>query len=364
MSRSATSRAQNKASRIAALVEKIAKSGRSVNEYFRTHKVSFSRRQFFRYRARLSSQGISGLNDGRSKGNYRKLTPAAEGFLQGALKQNPALSLRELCQSLKEELGIEVDPSTLSVFFKRSGKAIAWPRPREPKRLEAQAGGFEIVAALAIHLGWVAHTGEVIERSVADFRNTEVYRKERASKDRRGRQNGRFTAAYNQRRDVREQRFVSVDEKRENKNYSRTALFQVSRSIVERKCLGILALPLTTLNGSTRSANEGLGDELEHFCGFNYKHHTLDKFLRELKYLELAEELLRDQVGFWQQHWRKLGEKPELPFLCYYIDGNTKALWSKKRVKKNKVTMRASSEGWHVQWESKLSPTGVKVRAP
>ena len=28
-----------------------------------------------------------------------------------------------------------------------------------------------------------------------------------------------------------------------------------------------------------------------------------------------------------------------LPLLCYYVDGNTKALWSKKRVKKNKVTM-------------------------
>ena len=25
--------------------------------------------------------------------------------------------------------------------------------------------------------------------------------------------------------------------------------------------------------------------------------------------------------------------------LCYYIDGNTKAVWSSKRVKKNKVTM-------------------------
>jgi hypothetical protein len=71
----------------------------------------------------------------------------------------------------------------------------------------------------------------------------------------------------------------------------------------------------------------------------NYQHHTLDKFLRELKYLGLAEDLLRDQVGFWQEHWRKLGENSELPFLCYYVDGNTKALWSLKRVKQSKVTM-------------------------
>src|SRR5436309_11726673 len=119
--------------------------------------------------------------------------------------------------------------------------------------------------------------------------------------------------------------FSSVEEKREDKNYSRMGLFQVSGFILERKCLGILAFPLITLNGGTRSANAPLGNALEHFCGFNYQHHTLDKFLRELKYLGLAEDLLRDQVGFWQEHWRKLGESSELPFLCYYVDGNTKA---------------------------------------
>src|SRR5438876_9516230 len=72
-------------------------------------------------------------------------------------------------------------------------------------------------------------------------------------------------------------------------------------------------------------------------CEFNYQRHALDKFARGLKYLGRAEDLLRDQVGFWQAHWRKLGESSELPFLCYYVDGNTKALWSQKRVKQNKV---------------------------
>src|SRR2546429_9037927 len=80
--------------------------------------------------------------------------------------------------------------------------------------------------------------------------------------------------------DLREQRFASVEEKREDKNYSRMGLFQVSGFILERKCLGILAFPLITLNGGTRSANVPLGNALEHFCGFNYQHHTLDKIGR------------------------------------------------------------------------------------
>src|SRR5207302_8049788 len=142
------------------------------------------------------------------------------------------------------------------------------------------------------------------------------------------------------RQDIRLRRFASVEEKREGKNYSRMALFQASRFIVERKCLGILALPLITLNGTTRSANGPLGNALEHFCGFNYQHHTLDKFLRELKYLGIAEDLLRDQIALWQAHWRRLEKSGSgLPFLCYYVDGNTKPLWSEKRVKQNKVTM-------------------------
>src|SRR2546430_5321977 len=85
------------------------------------------------------------------------------------------------------------------------------------------------------------------------------------------------------------------------------------------KCLGLLALPLITLNGLMRSANNPLGNALEHFCGYNYQHHTLDKFLRELKYLGISDRLLRDQVSFWRQHWHEF-ESAGLPFLCYYVD--------------------------------------------
>ncbi len=334
-----TAGGKSKAEKIAAMIEKIAGSGLSVDEYFGRHPVPFSRRQYFRYQTRLTTQGLAGLLDGRSQGNRRKLTPEAEAFLQGAHESNPQRSLDELGLSLKSKLGIEVDRSTVSRFFRRIGEVIAWPRPREPERVTSLGGGFEMVAALALHLGWVQHTAQGMGRALARFRRTAIYRQERVGKDWKGRQGGRFTAAYNRRQDVREQRFASVEEKREDKNYSRMGLFQASPFIVERKCLGILAFPLITLNGGTRSANAPLGNALEHFCGFNYQHHTLDKFLRELKYLGLAEELLRDQVGFWQAHWQKLGESSELPFLCYYVDGNTKALWSQKRVKQNKVTM-------------------------
>jgi len=181
----------------------------------------------------------------------------------------------------------------------------------------------------------------VILKERERFREGEAFLQERVSRDRKGRNAlGQFTGEYNRRADIRLRRFASVEEKRAHKNYSRMALFQTGEHIVERKCLGILALPLITLNGTTRSVNTPLGNALEHFCGYNYQHHTLDRFLRELKYLGISDFLLRDQVSFWQAHWRNFEENPSgLPFLCYYVDGNTKPLWSEKRVKKNKVTM-------------------------
>ena len=242
---------------------------------------------------------------------------------------------------MRSSLGIQVDRSTVSRLLRGVGERIEWPRPVEPERIYTACGGFEIIGAVALHLGWAKHTAEVIGEEVDRFRRSDAFREERVSRDRKGRNSlGQFTGEYNRRADIRLRRFASVEEKRGHKNYSRMAVFQAGEFIVERKCLGILALPLITLNGTTRSANTPLGNALEHFCGYNYQHNTLDKFLRELKYLGISDRLLRDQVSFWQAHWRKSGRNLSgLPFLCYYVDGNTKPLWSEKRVKKSKVTM-------------------------
>ena len=117
-------------------------------------------------------------------------------------------------------------------------------------------------------------------------------------------------------------------------------LVSVESLAISRKTLAMLALPVITNNGMIRSVNTPMGNALEYLCGFNYKQSTLTKFMAELKYLGVAEYLLRHQVEFWQKFWKEhpVG-KMELPILCYYIDGNTKALWSKKHVKKNRVTM-------------------------
>jgi transposase len=326
---------------IAAVVERIVRSGLSVGAYYRKHAVPFSRAQYFRYQAHLAAEGLEGLRDGRHPGNHRKLTADAQGFIRGVHQSNPGLSLHEISQSLADTLGIHVDRSTVSRALAGLGEAMEWPRAAEPEILRTPAGGFEILGALALHLGWAQHTAAVIVQERERFRRTAAYQCERVRRDRLGRNDqGQFTGAYNRRADVRLQRFASVADKRGQKNYSRMSLFQAGPEVLARKCLAVLALPLITLNGTSRSANSPLGNALEHFCGYNYQHDTLDKFLRELKYLGIAERLLRDQVSFWREPWSRMAPPASgLPFLCYYVDGNTKPLWSSQRVKQNKVTM-------------------------
>ena len=90
-----------KADKIAAIIKRIEASPLSVDEYFRKHQVPFSRMQYFRYKARLATQGVAGLLDGRGKGNHCKLTPEAEGFLRGMHQRDQELSLKALCMELR-----------------------------------------------------------------------------------------------------------------------------------------------------------------------------------------------------------------------------------------------------------------------
>jgi hypothetical protein len=134
-------------------------------------------------------------------------------------------------------------------------------------------------------------------------------------------------------------RFASIEQKRLKKDLRRMDIFGASAKNLQRKALAVLALPLVTSNGEVRHVNASLGNALAGFCGYNYKQATVDQFLRELKYLGVSEHLLGGQVRFWHARWNGDESKLELPFLCFYIDGNTKPVWSKYRVRKNKVTM-------------------------
>lgn len=336
-------------SRIFKWLKRIEASKLSIRQYFASHDVPFSRAQYFIYKRQLEEGDADALIDRRRIGNSRKVTETAEAFLKGCIQRDPDVSLGWLQQALEKEFGCSVSLSTVS----RTLNQIVPERPRQVGRpaktneepdgqVEHNAlGGFEMIVAVAYHLGWPERAADVVGRSVDSFRQLQSVNPDRCTADKKARnKSGQFTKAYNKRRDVRQGRFASIEDKRQSKNWRSMNIASDHHETLARKCLAILSLPLITDNGQVRSVNLAHGQTLRHLCGFNYRQSSIAKFLAELKYVGASAHLLRDLPEFWRHCWEAtVSETMVGPLLCFYIDGNTKAVWSSKRVRKNKVTM-------------------------
>jgi transposase len=328
-------------------LERIERSNFKIAAFFKNHKVPFSKAQYFIYKKRYSIGGTESLKDQRKEGGNRRLSQQAEGFLLGCVKSNPDVKLEWLQQALKEEFSCHVNKSTISRALKRvSGEHSPLPKGRRKSLSEQETvinplGGFEIIVAIAYHLGWPQRVAECISEEINNLKSTKEFEMNAQQKDKKGRdKGGRFSKDYNQRKEIRVNRFSSISEKRLRKNWQSMDIVRDGTEVLLRKSVAILSLPVITMNGGVRSADVALGDSLKQLCGFNYKQSTLTKYLSELKYLGISTHLLLDLTKFWRQCWGdELIDSIGGPLLCYYIDGNTKAVWSSQRVKQNKVTM-------------------------
>jgi len=318
----------------------------SVSDFFKNNKVPFSKAQYFIYKKRLAKEGVEGLRDRRKLGGHRKLSLEAEGFILGCVQSNPNVKLQWLQKGVRKNFRHKISVSSISRAIKRISKnKIFLPKGRPGSKAKPEAvieaiGGFEIIIAIAFHLGWPERVAKLVSDEINELRNSERFGINDERKDMEGRKaSGKFSRAYNQREDVRSTRFASISEKREMKNWQSMDIVRDKPEVLLRKSLSVLSLPIITMNGNVRSFNIALGNSLKHICGFNYKQSTIAKYLNELKYLGMSTRLLQDLPEFWRHCWADEITDSLGPVLCYYIDGNTKALWSSQRVKQNKVTM-------------------------
>lgn len=320
---------------------RIERSGFPAPRFFAQHPVPFSLPQYYVYRRRLDASGLAGLSDGRSQGNRRIVTREAEVFLQGYVAANRSVSQRALREVLRKRFGTSLTQPGMSRCLKRLGLHLERPSAPSAPSVYAPYAGFELIMALACHLGWPQALAEEIRKGIGKARRSGRLGSAVTGPVRSGRNRaGRITKGYNRRRDVRAMRFASIAQKRKQRRLESMRTVSLRPQTLARRCLALLSLPFVTQNGTMRSVDGAMGMALEHLCGFQYKQSSLTHFLAELKYLGVSEALLHHQVGFWQQHWRKHrpAQQPSA-LLCYYVDGNTKAVWSSKRVKKNQVTM-------------------------
>ena len=270
---------------------KIELSNLTISDFFEANIVPFSRAQYYIYKKRFKQFGRSGLEDKRKNGGNKKLNSESEKYIKKCLDENLNVSNLWLREQLIKRYGCAISPSGISRALRRICPERIKEK-RESYRIEKQEVqinqfcGFELIIALAYHLGWPQMTSNAIVDAVNELKETENYYLSKKYSDKKGRDSwGRFTSKYNQRKDIRENRFASVSKKRLTKNWGSMNIFRDNKKAIERKSLAILSLPVVTMNGSIRTVNAALGQALKHITGFDYKQSTLTKYLNELKYL-------------------------------------------------------------------------------
>jgi transposase len=320
------------------LFARVEKSPLSAQKYFATHrKAPVSLSQYYRLKTRFEKYGAAGLFDQRHDGNARKLTKEHVEFLRGLAAGNRHLPSAALQTELREKWSIELDRSRIDQFRRQFDLTRIKPQGQTIREETVQFAGIEIFSALAHYVGILKHWNATIQKRLQQIQRDDAgsggddhhYARRR---------DGTFSPRYNRIVRVRRMKFAALDEKIKDKDFSRLSLGQLNADHLDRKNLAVLLLPLVTNNGAVRSLDKPLGNALKYASGYNYKNATIDKYLRELKYLQAAMDLIHCNARFWNQFWKKY-DAPDHRLACYYIDGNVKPLWSSKRCRKGKVSM-------------------------
>lgn len=319
------------------IMEDIEKSPLSVNQYFKDMPPPFGRAQYYLYKKAIHERGIRGLIDQRKKGNHLKFTDEMKTFVKGLLNQNQSMTTENVQKSIDNEFGTSISITVINDFRRESN--LSWIPPQKDQPL-MESGASEIAIALAIDTGIINVLTESICFGIEKKRESEIFKESVLNpKDHPDlRLKGKFTSEYNNSPQVRSSRFKPLDEKIDSKRFDTMRIFSLTRDSIMRYTLALFSLPLVTSNGRVRSVDNPRGNALEYLCGFNYKASTLDMHIRDLKYLQMSNLLIETTAKFWIDFWSSRNKSDNI-FACYYIDGNTKALWSSKPCHKGKVTM-------------------------
>lgn len=322
---------------IMCIMEDIEKSSLSVSKYFKDKTVPFGRAQYYLYKKAIKERGIEGLKDLRSKGNHLKFTDEIKNFVKGLLNHNRSITSEDIQRVIQTKFGTSLSIIMINKFRLENNLCLILPQKEQPLK---ESGASEIVIALAMESGIIDAITESICFAVENVKNSERFKESAINpKDHPDlRSKGKFTTEYNNSPQVRSSRFKSIDEKIGKKRFDAMRIFSLTRESIMRYTLALFALPIVTSNGRVRSVDNPRGNALEYLCGFNYKASTLDMHVRDLKYLQMSNLLIESTAKFWIDFWSSRNKSDNI-FACYYLDGNTKALWSSKPCHKGKVTM-------------------------
>lgn len=297
--------------------KKIEESKQPVKKYFENNFVPFSRSQYYAYCKTLQKYGEEGLRDHREDGNYTKLTQRIKDFILATVEENRSISSSQLKNKILSIFGVNLSEASINIF--RASESITRiPLISVPEYQHKKSGGGEVLTAFAFYTGIIDIITKTIIQRIDEIRHTESVDQTKTFEldHPEVRDHGKFTREYNQQEDVRYNRFKSIDEKIRNKNLLSMDIFLKSEKTISRNNLALLCLPLVTSNGKTSRINRAKGNDLKFLCEYNYKDAALDRYLRELKYLKISDQLIIETAKFWINLWKK-EQNEETYFVCY-----------------------------------------------
>jgi len=277
---------------ILSTIQQIKDSEQSVNSCFRTgSSVLFSKAQYCNYLKLLKESGENGLRDKRENGYNRKLTESIKDYITICVGEHPGISASEMRMKIQKRFDADISRSGINDFRKSRG-LVRQPSPKKEYEFQRSGGG-EILTGLACFPGIIEAITETVAGRIDEVRKSSSFTESRTVKKDHPtlRVQGKFTKEYNRPESVRKNRFKSVDEKLLKKNCSSMSIFRMSKKTISRYNMALLCLPSVTDNGKSSRVNRVKGNDLAFLCGYNYKDGTPDKYMRELKYLEISEKL-------------------------------------------------------------------------
>ena len=226
---------------IIAWLKRIENSPLSVADFFeKTASVPFSRAQYYRYLQKVAENGEQVLYERKHTGGTRKLSAVAEAFIAGCVEREPRVSPLWLREKLAERYECTLSPSGITRALNRLHPELekrGRGRPRIDRNEEEDnaCGGFELIVALAYHLGWPQMTAAAVTEEVRRLKRRKAFRTSERYVDKSGRdENGRFTGEYSRRTDIRESRFDSISTKRLTKNWRSMNIIRDKSRTIER----------------------------------------------------------------------------------------------------------------------------------
>jgi transposase len=280
---------ENREEVILSEIQKIQESKQTVRDYFENNYVPFSREQYYRYCRIIKKQGEDGLKDKRINGNRTKLIETIKDYIIYTVSENKSMASSQLQKNILSQFDVNISESSLNTF-RASVSLTRIPETKETIQYQKSGGG-EILTSLAFSTKIIdIFTNTIMER-MNEVRQSTLFEQNRTNEEDHPnlRFHGKFTKDYNREQDVRENRFKSIDEKIQKKKFSAMDIFGKSEESISRYNLALLCLPLVTSNGKSSRVNRPKGNDLEFLCGYNYKDASLDRYLRDLKYLKVSE---------------------------------------------------------------------------